>query len=204
MDETQPKAGQLPVPQPSPELEALFISRYAALRDSIYAEYPGCLFTDAERILESCASLVASHQGPPDSLLAKLEKHVKKEAQALSWYYTAITQNERIIRAAINRSLYTSSVDRAATPDDVFNEVLFLIYGKRHKLMKAGSAKLSTRLFSLAETHCYLYYSSKAKKRHEAVKKHLAHGGILEDCEVLSPDELADMRAAESEDWDAA
>jgi hypothetical protein len=91
--------------------------------------------------------------------------------------------------------MWTSTVDRSIEPDDLYSEVLRLIFEMGPKFMRNKEAALSTRFCGLARRHTYFYYNSKNKKRFAAVARRIERGGEFR-VEVMSEMELAYERAS--------
>jgi len=80
--------------------------------------------------------------------------------------------------------------------DDIYAEILALVFQHAHALRKPGRARLSTRLTALVRKHVDLYHNNRRARRIALVKK------LPLDlrCEQLSAEELASMEPLSDND----
>lgn len=180
-------------------LQSFTIANFAELSDLCYEAGKNKLFcTTPEAIIGKLLESLHRYGGPPveSDFLKWARRFVAKEAARYEITGRILAEHSNLIHDAIHKNMWTSAIDRAVEHDDVFWEVVYLIFHRAHSLDAQGKAKLSTRLYSLVEKHCYLYYNSKNAKRRKSVQRQFNEIG----CECLSDDELAAMRASEVDD----
>jgi hypothetical protein len=128
------------------------------------------------------ASKLPSYRGPltADAFERWATKIVTKEAARYSIATEIITKNGFYIRTAIRRAFAPSHLNRAedwaVEEDDVFWEVVQLIFQNAHSLHNPGKAKLTTRLWALAKRHVGLYHTSKSNRRHRLNRLRVEQG----------------------------
>ncbi len=181
------------------KLSSLAFEHYETITGAPYETYPGLNFGDHDRIVGTLSASLQSYSGPlkKDPFLAWAVALVQTEAQRYRMLDKARGEHRSVIRAAISRALYGATEDCAVDVDDVFNEVLLLVFTLGPELAKPGSAKLSSRLFALARRHTYGYFTKKRNERHALITERVAEFGTLPGFECLSDEEIAAMNASE-------
>jgi hypothetical protein len=182
-------------PNRASTLQKFYASNFGALKAAAH-ESQKLLFYEADAAVAALSRNLNKYKGPltEESFLRWANRWVAREAARYTFLTVVITEHSGMIYAAIKDHLWTTAEDLATEPQDIFSEVLMLVFNKAHVLSKKGSAKLSTRLYALTKKHVYLYHNSKNKRRFEAVAKRLQRGGSI-DAEQMSEDELAYERA---------
>jgi hypothetical protein len=176
-------------------LKQFYASNFGTLKAAAH-ESQKLLFYETDAAVAALSRNLNKYKGPLDerSFLKWANRWVAMEAARYPFLTMVMTEHSRVIYAAIKDNLWTSAEDRAVEYQDVYSEVLMLVFNKAHVLCKKGSAKLSTRLYELTKKHVYLYHNSKNKRRFEAVARRLQRGGSI-DAEQMSEDELAYERS---------
>jgi hypothetical protein len=176
-------------------LQKFYASNFGALKAAAH-ESQKLLFYEADAAVAALSRNLNKYKGPlnEESFLKWANRWVAREAARYPFLTMVMTEHSGMIYAAIRDNLWTSAEDRAVEYQDVYSEVLMLVFNKAHVLCKKGSAKLSTRLYELTKKHVYLYHNSKNKRRFEAVSKRLQRGGSIV-AEQMSEDELAYERS---------
>lgn len=181
----------------------LYIAAYPALLDLCYETYPHLMFSDAETTLRVLAERVQKYNGKPDgaAFMKWASKFVSKEAKRYEITERILRQYRSAIFSTIHLNMWTSAMDRSVTADDLFLGIALYIFEDAHSFDRpgyskedGGNVKLLTRLCSLAKTHTYLYYNSPQTTRKRRVEKNFAKGKFIQECEVLSPAEIAAMK----------
>jgi hypothetical protein len=127
------------------------------------------------------------------------ERWAKRKAieEASRYVFLALAMGEYrlMMLKVISDGIWTSSAgeNRAVEPDDLYSEVLLLIFAMAPKFLKNRQAKLSTRLCGLAKRHTFFHNSNTAKRRN-AVARRLEKGKDLGVPEILSDAEIASMK----------
>jgi hypothetical protein len=173
----------------------LYTNCFSTLQDAAYDAFPNLSAPDCYRAMEAVARLLHEYGGPLDS--ESFERWGKRKAIDESSRYVflhlALGEYKRMILATIAKEMWTSAQDRSIEPEDLFSDVLLLIFEKAPQFLKNKRAKLSTRFCALAKRHVYFYYNSKFTKRLKAVNRRLERGQTL-DVETLSEIEIASMK----------
>lgn len=188
-------------------LKQLYFTNYSTLTTTAYEAYSGLLVFDCDRILETLATRLPRYKGPStdEAFLKWATRFVMKEAGRYRFLAMVVTDYSRVIYKAIYENLWVDSVENCAVGhDDVFAEVLVLVFNMAHSLNRKSptGAKLSTRLYGLAKKHTHDYHNKKNIGRQNALKKRIERGlPPMKDVEVLSAAELASMKADST--WDA-
>jgi DNA-directed RNA polymerase specialized sigma24 family protein len=116
------------------------------------------------------------------------------EAQRHTIATQILAKYERLIYDAIHEALRNSSArDCSTDAEDIYQEVAMLIFARAHLLTKAGTAKLSTRLYSLAKKHVFFAHTSYWNRRHR-INRQIVERGTWYPVERLSDEEIAAMR----------
>jgi hypothetical protein len=183
-----------------PKLKHLYFANYSNIQAVAFDSFKDLTAGDCYRVMEELAVHLHKYRGPLDDGGASFEKWANriaaKETSRYRLLALATTEYASVIHKAIHDHLWLSTVmDCGVGHDDVFNEVLWLIFQKAPALSRKGTAKLSTRLYALTKKHVFLYHNSKNTKRLKAVTKHLERCGEF-GVEVMSEAELAAERAA--------
>lgn len=136
--------------------------------------------------------------GPPveADFMVWARRFVSREASRYEITARILAEYKDLIHKAIHESMWTSAIDLAVEHQDVYWEVVFLIFQRAHSLDRKGTAKLSTRLYELVKKHVYQYHNKKNDQRRKSVQRRWNEIG----CERFSDDELAAMRAAEADE----
>lgn len=177
------------------QLEQLYFDSFTTLRDASYEQYRELLVWDCDKILAGLSDQFHKYKGPPTAVAFEkwAVRQVKRESLRYKLTYNILAEHSRLIHKAIHQSLWSSATDAAIQHSDIFQEISALIFCKAHALNRRGTAKLTTRLFSLVETHCRLYHNKKNARRKALIQSRIADG--LPVCrEQLSEAELAAMR----------
>jgi len=177
-------------------LNQFIIANYRDLTDAAYTAYPNLLVLDCEKAIIRLGNALIRYTGPAEQtpFLKWATRFVTKEAQRYRIAGRIITNQMEVIHAAIRNNLWTSASDCADEHQDVFWEIVELIFQKAHSLNRRGSAKLSTRVTALVKKHCFLYYNAKNARRRKLIKEQLEANKPI-NCECLSDEELASMKA---------
>lgn len=173
--------------------DQLYFSNYTALTAVAYHTYPDLLVFDADKIMTMLGQRLARYKGPAnnEAFLRWASEFVRKEADRYKITLRIMTRYRRVIDAAIRRYRQTSAAyERYVEHDDVFIEVMTLVFQRAHSLNKKGPAKISTRLTALVKKHCYFYHVSKCNTRHRVMTLAPTMLGV----ETLSKAELASQR----------
>jgi hypothetical protein len=177
------------------QLKQFYFNSYNEMEVVAYESYADLDASQCYHVLEALAALLHKYKGPStDVAFEKWAKRtVVKEASRYKLLALATTEYASLIHKAIHENLWTTAMDCGVGHDDIFNEVLWLIFQKAPALSKKGTAKLSTRLYALTKKHVYLYHNSRNKKRLAAVTRRIEKDGDF-SVEVLSDAELAAMK----------
>jgi hypothetical protein len=125
-----------------------------------------------------------------------LTDYRERDAKRRELVNLALTTYKRIIYAAILSQVDSFVQDYSMDPDDLYIEVVSLIWDLADELEQQGKAKLSTRLCQLAKRHA-ANRRNKAQNRYRLVTENIdriREGGAT----TYSDDELADIRASEN------
>jgi hypothetical protein len=178
------------------KLTTLYFSNYTNLKDSAYERFPDLLPWDSLSAMERVAALLPEYGGPTeDDAFLRWAKRITVQ-ESFRYICLALANGEyrRMILATIAKEMWTSAQDRSVEPEDLFSEVLALIFDRAPIFLRRKRASLSTRMCALAKRHVIFDYNSKVTKRLAAVKKHLENDGVFEGAETLSAVEIASMR----------
>jgi hypothetical protein len=184
-------------------LQSFIIKNSAELRDLCHdAAKHKLFFTGPGAVIGSLFANLHRYGGPPiePDFMKWARRFVSKEAARYEITGRLLAEHEDLIHKAISESLWTSAVDRAVEHQDIYWEIVFLIFQRAHSLDRPGKAKVSTRLWALVEKHVYLYHNKRTHQRRKLVQ--LRKNEL--QCEHFSDEELAAMRAEEAGDaaWD--
>lgn len=184
-------------------LQHFIVKNSAELRDLAHdAAKQKLFFGTPDTIIGKLFDNLHRYGGPPveAAFLTWARRFVSKEAARYEITGRILAEYETLIHKAIHECLWESSVDLAVEHQDVYWEIVFLVFHRAHSLDRPGSAKLPTRLWSLVKKHVYLYHNKKNDQRRKLVQ--LRRNELR--CEHFSEEELAVMRAAEADDaaWD--
>lgn len=179
-------------------LQQFVLMHYGSLVDKTFEAYPGLLYSDPERIVMRLGHNLRRYGGPveAESFLIWACRWVANETRRYDFLDTVLREHSRTIRSAISRYLWTSAEDCAVDAEDIFAEVLALIFQSAHSLRKPGRAKLSTRLTGLVKRHVDFYHNHRRARRLEVVRKYPMNIA----CEQLSSEELASMQSNTDDD----
>ena len=187
------------------QLNQLIISHYASLTEAAYNQYPELLVWDCERVIATLGSQLKRYTGPAEEtrFLKWATRFVAKEAQRYEITSSILSEYHRVLHAAIHANLWTSANNLAIEHQDVYWEIVWLIFQKAHALNRKGVAKLSTRLTALVKKHCWLYHNSPNARHQKSVKRWLEEGRFF-GCELVSEEELTSMKSQAVYDPDYA
>lgn len=179
-------------------LAQVVFANYGTLVGAAYESYPGLLFSDPEKIVASLNRSLVHYTGPMDdeSFLGWACEWVAKETKRYEFLAYVLKEHSRTIRSAIRGSQWTSILDAATDEDDIFAEVMALVFLKAHALRRKGTAKLSSRLTALAKKHVAYYHNHPNKRRSDLVLRYPSSFV----CEHLSPEELDSMQPTRDND----
>ena len=125
---------------------------------------------------------------------AKRSPALANEVQQHRITIEILRKYERVIYDAINEALSNSSArDYSVSAEDIYQEVAMLICARAQLLTKAGTAKLSTRLYSLAKKHVWFAHTSYWNRRHRINRK-IVERGSWYPVERISDEEIAAMK----------
>lgn len=181
------------------KLQQFIINNGAELRDLAHDAGKHKLFyCTPDAILGTLFRSLHCYGGPPveADFMKWARRFVSKEAARYEITGRILAEYEDVIHKAIHECRWTSAVDLAMEHQDIYWEVVYLIFQRAHSLNRPGPAKLSSRLYALVKKHIYLYHNKPNRKRRALVQ---LHQGELQ-CEHFSKEELAAMRAAEIDD----
>jgi hypothetical protein len=176
-------------------LNNFLVANYRNLQDAAYAAYPDLLVFDAEKIIVQLSKKLNRYTGPPlEPLFMKWAcRFMIHEAERYKFASQILVEQADVIHAAIHNSLWTSAVDLAVEHQDIYWQVVELIFDRAHSLNRRGTAKLSTRVTGLVKKHIYFYFNSRNAGRKKKVAKGLALDMPIQ-CERLSDEEIASIR----------
>lgn len=209
------------IKKPSPaeskqqHLHSIFYRNLASLEGTAYDAYTELRSEDAQRIMRHLREEIARYTGKPSSFLKFARSFIRKQVQWYRYGPTSLHYQSRseflesimrdrkakgAIFNGIRDGLSGVSMDCAIDAEDVFQEVLFLIWKMADDLSKpSSSANLATRLRALAKRHTLGYHTLKRNRRYNSLTAHLNSYGDL-GCEYITDMELASMRADEFAD----
>ena len=196
IDTSRPATGTGATTNPSDRhntLRDFVVTNYQELTEAAHeASHNKLFFSTPEVIVGTLVANLHRYGGPTDatSFMKWAQRFVSKEARRFLITGEIMEKHSNLIYKCIHESLWTSAVDWAVTPEDIYWEVVFLIFQRATSLGSKGTAKLTSRLWELTEKHVYLYYNSKNNKRRKAVERNVDRIS----CERLSDMELAAMR----------
>lgn len=179
-------------------LNTFIISNAIELRELCHEAGKNKLFfTTPDTIIGKLFSNLHRYGGPPveANFLNWARRFVSKEAARYEITGRILADYKDLINDAVRKSLWTYAIDRAVELQDIYWEIVLLIFQRAHSLDSPGKAKLSTRLYALVKKHVYQYHNKKNWKRRKKVQ-----GGYRNFCETFSEEELASIKAAESDD----
>lgn len=193
---------------PAPELAQLYLEHFPTIKAAIHESFPGLSFTDVDAIMERLASRLHRFTGTAAEFLPYAERYCKLWARHQSLYLLCVThpKNVRAIRSAIRRTVHADYEDCAITgSEDIFGEICLYLYSHCNGFISKATdtAKLSTRLYTLAARHCEYYHNAYRYRRFNIVAENVTTLGLA-GTEFLSPVELASIRSDEGEGDDAA
>lgn len=192
-------ADAVTIPNDRTILQSFIISNTAELRDLCHdAGNHRLFFTTPDAIIGKLFRSLSRYGGPPveTDFMQWARRFVSKEAARYEITGRILEEYEDLIYCAIRESLWTSAVDRSIELQDIYWEIVLLIFQRAHSLDRPGKAKLSSRLYALVEKHVFLYHNKRNWKRQKLVQ---LHRNELR-CEHFSNEELDAMRAAEVDD----
>jgi hypothetical protein len=170
------------------------------LQDAAYEFFPELTAPDAHNAIEAIAALLPTYGGPLDS--DSFERWGKRkaieESSRFVFMHLANGEYKRMILATIAKEMWTSAEDCSVGAEDLYSEVLMLIFDMAPNFLRNKRAKLSTRLCSLARNHVYMYHNKKNKTRLAAVTKQMADDspkGGLHGVEMMRAEEIALIKA---------
>lgn len=143
-------------------------THHATLTREAYQTHPGLYVRDCDTILQRLEQRVERFvrrfkTSPP---IEQAVRFVCQEAERHAITERILVEHGRLIHKSIHLSVWTSAVDLAVEHGDLFSEISFEIFKRAHSLNRAGTAKLSTRIYSLAKKHCWFAHNSKNRRRH--------------------------------------
>jgi hypothetical protein len=178
------------------QLRQLYFNSFTNLQSAAFDQFPELSAPDCYSAMERVAALLPEYKGPPDGSVS-FERWGKRKAIEESFRHVCLTlamgKYKRMIFATIAAEMWTSAQDRSVEPEDLFSDVLMLIFNRAPMFLKNKRAKLSTRLCALARKHVYLYYNSRNRKRLSAVTERIENGEDL-GAETLSAIEMASIK----------
>jgi hypothetical protein len=180
-------------------LQHIIIKNSANLRDLAHdAAKQKLFFGTPDAIIGKLFGNLHRYGGPPveADFMKWARRFVSKEAARYEITGRILSEYEDVMHKAIHECRWTSAVDLAIEHQDIFWEIVFLIFQRAHSLDRKGKAKLSTRLHALVKKHVYLYHNKKNDQRRKLVQ--LRRNELR--CEHFSDEELDAMRAAVTED----
>jgi hypothetical protein len=180
-------------------LQYFIIKNGTELRDLCHdAAKHKLFFTTPDAIIGKLLSSLHRYGGPPveSDFMEWARRFVAKEAARYEITGRILDKYQNLIFDAIRRSVWTSAENYAVEPKDIFWEVSLLIFQRAHSLDRKGTAKLSSRLYSLVAKHIYMYHNKKNLQRRNAVQLHRNEF----QCEHFSDEELAAMKADKAEE----
>jgi hypothetical protein len=180
------------------QTQQYLFTHYGILEEAAYDTHQLSVW-DCKAVLELLSSKLPTYKGPVNAAAFErwATKLVIKEAERYKILDDILSKYELLIHKAINEGMGIGAVDRAVEHQDIFWQVAHLIFLKAHDLTKKGTAKLSTRLYALAETHVRLYYRNPVNRRHKLCRLRL-EGGLplgLPANEIMTAQQLASERA---------
>lgn len=142
-------------------------AHHETLTNEAYQSHPNLFVHDCDRILhrlELCVQRFKQRfRAAP--LVEQATRFVRHEAERHKITERILSEHSRVIHSAIHKNMWVSVVDLAVEHGDLFSEIAFEIHKRAHSLNRAGTAKLSTRLYALASTHVWLRYNSPNRRR---------------------------------------
>lgn len=156
-------------------LQQMIVTNYETLKAAAYDAFPQLYFTDAEQVIERLSNKAPKRYGGPlqsTSFLAWATRWIERDTQRYRFLAKVLSEHSVTIRWAIREYLWTSALDASVDQDDVFAEIMGLVFEHAHDLKKAGKAKLSTRLVALAKTHIRLYHNHPNRRRLDLWRKY--------------------------------
>lgn len=190
------------------ELERLYLRNREHIRDAAL-ENPKLLAPDADHIVDDLVRHLSAYDGQTtDNAFLEWAGTVARSAADRICRFNVILQNHqgnirRGIRSALPAGNYYD--DRQALTADCFQEIVAYVLANLDDLDLPGQSAdvLAARLFALARWHTLGYHTLKLKRRKAALENHLLVGGVIQECEVLSSEEIAEMRTAEDDEYHA-
>jgi hypothetical protein len=180
-------------------LQHFIIRNSTSLRDLAYdAGRHNLFFTAPDAIIAKLFSSLSRYGGAAveSDFMHWAGRFVSREAARYEITGRILTEYEDVLHKAIHECLWTSAVDCAVQHEDIYWEIVFLIFQRAHSLDRPGRAKVSTRLYALAKKHIEFYHNNKNAKRRKSVQ--FRRNEIA--CERFSDEELAAMKVADADD----
>jgi len=180
-------------------LHPFIIGRGAELRDLCHDAAKHCIFfTTPDAIIGKLFNSLHRYGGPPieNDFIKWASRFVAHEAARYEITGRILATYRRLILNAIRRERWDSATDCAVEDEDIFWEVVDLVFQKAHSLDKPGAAKLSTRLTRLVQKHVYLYHNKPNVQNRRSVLLRRNELG----CAFFSDEEMKAMRAEQAED----
>jgi|SRR5579875_1750460 len=179
-------------------LQELFIVAYPEIQDAAFAGHPQLLCFDLERIVAKVAAQLPTYAGllEQEPFNTWAVQMVKAEVRKVAFIEAVLRDHRRVILKAINDCLRGMPLDLSVEPEDILEEVLAYVLEHVEEFSEQGTAKLSTRLYSLGKRHAWLYHGAYRKRNETSVARRLRstwHLGV----ETLSDAELAELRTME-------
>lgn len=182
--------------QPANRLEALqgfIVGNQAALTAAVFDTYPDALYSLPETIVSALILNLGEEYGGPveqEPFLGWALSWVQREAERHRFTLMVYSEYALVIHAAIHKYRWRSFEDCGITHDDLFAEIILLVFKKAHELSRPGTAKLTTRLTSLVRKH--LYFRDKKSARHQRLVRERVDE--IPDAIRLSDEEIASMQ----------
>lgn len=191
------------------KIKQIFFNNLGALEGAALDAYPQLRREDVNRIMRHLRKRMEIYVGRSDRFLKWAIRFVKIEARLVKnerWrnqFFESVYADGRCRSAIMNgvrEGLAGPTIDAAIEEQDVYNEVLFLVFCMADEMAKSSStANIRTRLRALAKRHTLDYHTKRRNRKHRTLAKFIDSGGKL-GCEFLTVAELASMRADESDD----
>jgi hypothetical protein len=179
------------------KLKQLYTGSYSILYEAAYDRFPELLPWDFDAAMAQVFKLLPTYGGPPDG--ASFERWAKRkivdESSRWVFMHLAMTTTYRLmILSTISKNMWTSVEDCSIDAEDLYSDILPLIFRMAPKFLRNKRAKLSTRFCALAKRHVYYYHNSKNTKRLKAVTRRVVEQDKPLSVECLSALEMASIK----------
>jgi len=173
-------------------LQGFIVGNQEVLTTAIFEAYPDALYSLPEGIIKGLIRNLAAYDGPTtlEPFLSWAVAWVQQEADRHRFTLLVYSEYALVIHAAIHDYLWTSYKDYGVSHDDLFAEIILVVFSMAHELSQLGTAKLSTRLTELVKTHVG-FHNIKNHRRRKLVTEKIER---IPDSIRLSDDEIASMQ----------